>query len=1068
MDDDILKEFVAEAREHLATIETDLLAIEDLAPDIDEDLVNKVFRAAHSIKGASGFFGLDSIKELAHKAETVLDLIRSRKLSPNAEITNLLLGAFDKLREMVNDPGKSESVETAGLLTSLSELATSGGVPKVAAAEALRVSDADLPAVQEPVSAAQPTGDGAGSSYLYHLQIDFVVDVEERGLNLTDFFREMDARGVILDCRVDDEKCGLLEQPRARHLEAQIIFSAKAPVDLSAPPLSLDAKAVRLVSSPEANYVPPPPTERDSAISTLTMPVVPERLVPAELSAARSPQPPVSAAPREKERDRDKEKDKEKDKESSVAPEGTLRVSVELLESLMNLAGELVLSRNQLRATLNQSACKGVQASFQRINLVTSELQDAIMHTRMQPIGNVLAKFPRVVRDMARAMKKDIQLDIRGKDVGLDKSLIEGLSDPLTHMVRNAADHGIESVEERLRAGKRATGTMRIEARHEAGQVVVEIADDGRGLDPEKIAAAAIKRGLITQEMAASMSDKEKMDLIFMPGLSTAEKITDVSGRGVGMDVVKTNLARLGGKVEIESEPGQGTLFRIKLPLTLAIIPSLVVSVNGERFAIPQISVVELLRIRADKIKERVEVIGDAEVLLLRDELIPIVRFADVLGIPRRYTDAETGASLPDRRTRLADRRSPNHSLSASKPDSVEDAPALCERQPEDRRHSAASDLEIVVVTTGAMKYGLVVESFHTGEEIVVKPLGRHLKGLGEYAGATIMGDGTVALIVDVAGLASKAQLANPASATRSADIETPTETLVESRSYLLFYNGPEELCATPLENVVRVEKVTRKQVENIGGKRTMQYRGAFLPLVALSDVARVGSIGEEQELAVIVARVGNREVGLLAAMPVDVVETKAAMDAATHRQTGIAGSAIIRDVTVLVADIFELAQTVYPEWNLQRMVEQPTTATTCHVLLAEDSDFFRAQVKRYLESDGYTVIEAGDGEAAWRALQDNLEVLRAIVTDIEMPRMSGLELASKVRNDGRFAQLPILALTSLASEDDIAKGKAAGIDDYQIKLDRDHLLDALRGLLSSRGVALPSLAPSEGKEGFA
>jgi two-component system chemotaxis sensor kinase CheA len=376
--------------------------------------------------------------------------------------------------------------------------------------------------------------------------------------------------------------------------------------------------------------------------------------------------------------------------------------------------------------------------------------------------------------------------------------------------------------------------------------------------------------------------------------------------------------------------------------------------------------------------------------------------------------------------------------------------------------------MEIVVVTTGAMKYGLVVESFHTGEEIVVKPLGRHIKGLGEYAGATIMGDGTVALIVDVAGLASKAQLANAGSAVRATEIETNTEILVESRSYLLFYNGPEEVCATPLENVVRVEKVTRKQVENIGGKRTMQYRGVFLPLVALSDVARVATIGEEQELAVIVARVGNREVGLLAAMPVDVVETKAVMDAVTHRQTGVAGSAIMRDVTVLIADIFELAQTVYPEWNLQRMSEEKASGATWHILLAEDSDFFRAQVKRYLESDGYSVLEAADGEAAWTVLQENPDSIKALVTDIEMPHLTGLELAARIRKDARLGSLPILALSSLASEEDIAKGKAAGVDDYQIKLDRDHLLDALRALLSSRGVAGPSALAVENKEGFA
>jgi two-component system chemotaxis sensor kinase CheA len=632
-------------------------------------------------------------------------------------------------------------------------------------------------------------------------------------------------------------------------------------------------------------------------------------------------------------------------------------------------------------------------------------------------------------------------------------------------MVRNAADHGIESVEERLRAGKRATGNLRIEARHEAGQVVVEIADDGQGLDPNKIAGAALKRGLLTQEQVGSMSDKEKIDLIFLPGLSTVDKVTEVSGRGVGMDVVKTNLARLGGKIEIESEVGQGTLFRIKLPLTLAIIPSLVVSVSGERFAIPQISVVELLRIRVDKIKERVKVIGDAEVLLLRDELIPIVRLADVLGIERRYGDGETGEMHVDRRDRLADRRSPDDRNDAD--DGGASRESLRERHIEDRRYRAVGDLEIVVVTTGAMKYGLVVETFHTGEEIVVKPLGRHLKGLPEYAGATIMGDGTVALIVDVAGLASKAELANAASAATTTEVETASDLVAETRPFLLFHNAPGELCATPLEEVVRVERVTRKQVEEIGGKRTMQYRGAFLPLVTLSDVARLGSISEDQDLVVIVARIGNREVGLMAAMPVDVVETNTVVDKAAHRQTGIGGSAIMRDTTVLVADIFELAQAAHPEWNLERTSEAPAAATSCQLLVAEDSDFFRAQVKRYLESDGYTVLEAVDGEAAWEVLQANADAIVAVVTDIEMPRLTGLELATRIRKDPRFGQLPIVALTSLASDEDIARGKAAGIDDYQIKLDRDQLLGCLRALLSGRGVVLPAAASAENQEGF-
>jgi two-component system chemotaxis sensor kinase CheA len=1044
MDDEILKEFIAEAREHLATIETDLLAIEDSGADIDEERVNKVFRAAHSIKGASGFFGLERIKELAHKAETVLDLIRSRKLTPNAEITNLLLGAFDKLKEMVNDPSRSESTDTQSFLAGLINLAQSAQ-PTIRAVEigtVLSLTGTELPVVlvddrSTPPAPPAPASNSPASNdprYVYQVQIDLFTDAERKTRSLADLVRDILAAGQVLDCTVDVDSPGSLDAPGPSHLPVQLKFATSKPIESNGMPFFVSSNQVKLLGDlpekttaapvPEIKREPapaPPPVEAKAAkpvATTLSMTAV----VPAV-----------------------------KEKESTgAANEGTLRVSVELLESLMNLAGELVLSRNQLRAVLNQSKLRGVQASFQRINLVTSELQDAIMQTRMQPIGNVFGKFPRVVRDISRMLRKDIQLDIRGKDVGLDKSLIEGLSDPLMHMVRNAGDHGIESVEDRLRAGKRATGTLRIEARHEAGQVVLEIADDGKGLDPNKIGAAAVARGLVSAEALQAMSDQEKMHLIFLPGLSTAEKVTDVSGRGVGMDVVKTNLARLGGKIDIESEIGQGTLFRIKLPLTLAIIPSLVVSVNDERFAIPQISVVELLRIRADKVRERIEVIGDAEVLLLRDELIPIIRFADVLGIQRTYTIAETGAVAADRRESLADRRAPLRAAVAEPSGEIRE-----QRSGADRRRSADSDLEIVVVNSGATKYGLVVDHFHSGEEIVVKPLGRHLKGLPEYAGATIMGDGTVALIVDAAGLAAKAQLSTVA-ASRETDADSVSQREAENRSYLLFYNGRQELCATPLESVVRVEKASHKQVETIGGKRTMQYRGTFLPLVTLADVARVGAIEEDQDIAVIVAHVGDREIGLIAAMPVDVIETRATIDTVTHRQTGIAGSTIMRDTTVLMADVFEIAQTMFPEWNLQRAVTTSQAQSACQLILAEDSDFFRAQVKRYLESDGFAVIDAEDGEVAWKLLQEHGDAIQGVVTDVEMPNLTGLGLAARIRQDQRFVQMPILALTSLASEEDIAKGKAAGVDEYQIKLDRDNLLTSLRALLASRGIALP------------
>jgi two-component system chemotaxis sensor kinase CheA len=743
--------------------------------------------------------------------------------------------------------------------------------------------------------------------------------------------------------------------------------------------------------------------------------------------------------------------------------EETLRVNVGLLESLMNLVGELVLSRNQLRNAIGQHNVQALGQADQRLNTVTSELQDAVMRTRLQPIGNVFNKFPRVVRDTAAALGKDIDLDIRGKDVALDRSLIEGLSDPLTHMLRNAVDHGVEMPDERIRAGKRRTGTIRIDARHEAGQVVVEISDDGKGIDPRRIADSAVTKGLITAEKAAGLSDTDKVALIFLPGLSTSTKVSDISGRGVGMDVVKTNLDRLGGKVEISSEVGKGTTFRIKLPLTLAIIPSLILSVEGEQFAIPQINVEELLRVRAEEVKRRIEVVGGAEVLLLRDRIIPIVRLDRMLGVAPTYEDRATGRAELDRRDHLADRRSPHFDPQAADADHAA-ARASSTPRSDGRRKSPTGALEIAVVTTGTLQYGLVVGGFHSTEEIVVKPLGRHLKTLREYAGATILGDGRIALILDVGGVAAKADLAAVSGSVRAMQqtAEAERERLEDLKALLLFHNSPEEVCAVPLDSVVRLERVAATQIETTGSRRTMQYRGASLPLLTLADAASVMPLPDSRELAVIVGKVHGREVGLIGTMPVDVVETKAAIDLHTHRQPGIAGSAILNGKTTLIVDLIELVDMVHPDWRSTRQAPADFDAPALTpdiphpssqvVLLAEDSDFFRNQVTRVLQEEGYEVLGAPDGEAAWELLLANIDRISLVVTDIEMPKLTGLGLAQRIRAHQPSSHLPIIALTSLAGEDDVAKGRAAGIDDYQVKLDRDRLVESLHAT-----AALPS-----------
>jgi two-component system chemotaxis sensor kinase CheA len=355
------------------------------------------------------------------------------------------------------------------------------------------------------------------------------------------------------------------------------------------------------------------------------------------------------------------------------------------------------------------------------------------------------------------------------------------------------------------------------------------------------------------------------------------------------------------------------------------------------------------------------------------------------------------------------------------------------------------------VVNTGTQTYGLVVGSFHDTEEIVVKPLGSHLKGLEEYAGATILGDGSVALILDVAGLGAKANLDAITRMTRAQERGARAEEqFTDSHSLVLFHNAPDVLCALPLDTVARIEKIAPKQVETIGGRRTMQYHGGILPLVTLSDAAQVAPIGDSKELAVMIANIRGHEVGLLGAMPVDVIETGAQIDQTTHRQKGVAGSTIINNRTALIVDLYELVDAAWPEWAAEQSVAQPRSANAPEsaVLLAEDSDFFRAQVTRFLSEDGYPVLAAPDGEAAWELLLKNLDKVRAVVTDIEMPRLDGLGLARRIRADKRTEHLPIVALTSLAGDEDIARGKAAGISDYQTKLDREQLLERLREYL--------------------
>ena len=602
----------------------------------------------------------------------------------------------------------------------------------------------------------------------------------------------------------------------------------------------------------------------------------------------------------------------------------SIRVQVSLLDSLMTLAGELVLSRNQLLQTIGSTDYHNVDAVGQRINMITSELQEAIMLTRMQPIGNVFSKFPRVVRDLANTLGKAIDLEIIGKDVELDKTIIEVISDPLTHLIRNSVDHGIEMPAERKKRGKPESGRVVLRAFHEAGQVVIEISDDGKGLDGELLVASGVSKGMLSAEQAQEMSEQEKINLIFLPGFSTAEEVTDVSGRGVGMDVVKTNLDRLGGSIDIVSELNCRTTISIKLPLTLAIIPCQIIMTGDERYAIPQVNLEELLRIPAHQVKERIERVGDAEVVRLRGNLLPLIRLADVIGIKRTYLDPSDGGDKTDRRNRISDRRGRSSPAYGSRVPEIQEAKAggpeeSQSRSSADRRLSPLSALNIVVVSTGTMRYGLIVDQLLDSEEIVIKPLGIHLQACKGYAGATIMGDGRIALILDVRNLARMAELVSLDDTHRASEVAmTVAETTRmsnECQSLLVFRSSEEEQFSVDLSLVNRIEKINKLKIEDLGGKRVMQYRGGSLPLICIHDVAMVQSLADREDLLVIVFTYGSKTVGLLATGPIDALEVNVDIDKVTLKQQGIQGSAIINGHTTQLVDVPELIENIFPEW---------------------------------------------------------------------------------------------------------------------------------------------------------
>lgn len=943
-DQEMLNELIIESREHLESIEPDLLELEEKGSTVSDELINRIFRAVHSIKGGFGFIGIEAIVKLSHAMENVMSRLRDKDLEISSKLTDALLQGIDKLRTLLDDVSNADSISINEELHALNPFLSQTNAPSSTANKTDSVEETEI---QNDIRQRHPDltvehilDVVRNGRYLYQVMVDPQKNLNEKDVSYKKIFQNWERFGDIV---VADPSRETLEKRKTfGKNEIYIVFSTVLEPDLISQALDI-------------------PLDQ---IFTIDISHYKERVI----------------AEKENTTTRSDEKDQSKSQQAKEGRyetriEEALRVKVGLLNNLMNFAGELVLARNQLIQTMNHklSDCSeiqkaiqsmsdeiqqrmqkviesesagrkngtkvlesemnhikikikdllnlqlrdlhGVNGILQNIDMVTTMLQEGIMQTRMQPISVVFSKFPRIVRDLAKKMNKEIQLIQFGQEVELDKSIIELLSDPLTHLIRNCVDHGIELPHVRKDCGKSTHGEIILRAYQEGGKVIIDISDDGAGIDPDVIRDNAVEKGIINKDKAQSLTVRELQMLIFAPGFSTAKVISDVSGRGVGMDVVKTNIERLGGTIEVDSEVGKGTRITMKLPLTLAIIPSLIVQSENRRFAVPQVGLEEVVRIRAKDISSKIERVHHSEVLRLRGKLLPLVRLSDVLGLGTTFVHPATGLRSVDRRKRFSDRRKENSGEGKEHGTDQECSDTSERRNGEkDRRQHVRNAVKVVVLRMDKKLYGLIVDDVQDSEEIVVKPLPDYLKASQCYAGATIMGDGRVAMILDPNGIATMAQLQfeelEKELAEEKKRIEREDKKKLENM--LLFSIGGAEQFAIDLSEVSRIEKRKSSEIEYVGNKEFLKYDHMSLRLFRIENYLPVQPPSQINEnIFVIVPKWSKHAIGIVTTKVEDTVETELCLEKDSIHGPGVSGATIINNKMTVVIDVPSFLDTI-------------------------------------------------------------------------------------------------------------------------------------------------------------
>ena len=997
--DDLLTEFLTETSESLAVIDVELVKFEQ--DPQDEAILGNIFRLVHTIKGTCGFLGLPRLEAVAHAGENVLGKFRDGVLDVTPEAVTVILKCIDTIRDLLGEleeGGEEPDGHDQELIAELNAMADGEAAPLQKMDGPIDLSD-PTEAQEEPEIAHQaPAGDVPPAN-------EFGAPVAQELLD------EVLAAGG-----GDALPANEFGAPVAQELLDEVA-AAGGDAGGDAPPanefgapvaqeLLDEVMAAGGDASPEpAAAAPAPEPEPEPEPEPAAAPPAVKASVPAKQAKKKSPA-------------------KKEEGKAGGAAASSIRVNVDVLEDLMTLVSELVLTRNQLLQMVRGHDDNEFTVPLQRLSHITSDLQEGVMKTRMQPIGNAWAKLPRIVRDLSLDSGKSIDLVMLGAETELDRQVLELIKDPLTHMVRNSCDHGLEDTEGRSAAGKPDKGVVTLNAFHEGGHIIIQIADDGRGLNMGRIREKIISNDLATAGDLENMTDQQIQQFIFAAGFSTAAKVTNVSGRGVGMDVVRTNVEKIGGTVELKSVEGKGSTFTIKIPLTLAIVSALIVECGGERFAIPQISVLELVRASTSS-DNAIELINKSPVLRLRNRLLPLVNLRNLLKLQAKEMDI-----VP---------------LTAKDDDGV----VIDENGNVADQDGAAAALEesdemfIVVTQVGANTFGIIVDRVFDTEEIVVKPVAPLLRDISFYSGNTILGDGSVIMILDPNGIATEAGQLQSSGETNKETAHLSHED--EKTALLIFRAGGDELKAVPLALIARLEEIDMEQVERSNDKVMVQYRGSLMPLIPFNPSHQFSNEGRQ---AVLVFTDKERSMGLAVDEIVDIIDDRLKIELATDQQ-GLIGSAVIGEKATDVIDAGYFLTQAFSDWfGDENEVVYTNEDGPRKALLVDDSPFFRNLLAPLLSVAGWQVRTAESADIALE-LREQGARFDVIISDIEMPGMNGFDFAETVRKDGIWRKIPMIALSSHASEDDFQRGRDVGFNDYVAKFDREALVGGLAHTVS-------------------